>query len=456
MPTDTAHRDRFYRERDQRTNEYLQAHNEFRQPVFVRAGADACATRAGQLCLLTLANQIARAHREIRFELADPDGTLLVNSVCNQATLGAELQTLTSRIDPFGRFDVLQLTPDSNELSIVVGDSALLGTRWYLGYERSNGEIAEAPCALGTEVLADLRGAGVAAILGAATAMKESLGMKVVPTVLSAWNFDSGSAADRGPIDLQTVDVGRGLIIGAGAVSASAVYWLIQWGNKTSWTIIDGDTVALHNTNRCLLFFPRDAGWFGGSVTAKAECLAGYLANSTPICTWYDCARLKSSVFDTVVVLANEREVRTLVSHRNDPIQFQATTSESWGSQLHRHIVGRDDCVRCRMSDVRAPRFNCGTGPIATQEGRHSTDAALPFLSAASGLLVTSALERLQRGEVGNSDINTWRWDFSSTHRIAQDGRHTCKDHCSTLLPPKARREIHQETRWFGQPWLVV
>ena len=67
--------------------------------------------------------------------------------------------------------------------------------------------------------------------------------------------------AESGPNDLPDIDIGRGLRIGAGAVAAAAIYWLMQWGNVSSWTVIDGDTIKLHNTNRSLLFFPDEAGW---------------------------------------------------------------------------------------------------------------------------------------------------------------------------------------------------
>ena len=58
-------------------------------------------------------------------------------------------------------------------------------------------------------------------------------------------------------------------MVGAGAVATAAAYWLVQWGNLSSWTTIDHDTVALHNTNRSLLFFPDDAGWPDGTPQAK-------------------------------------------------------------------------------------------------------------------------------------------------------------------------------------------
>ena len=394
---------------------------------------------------MTLANQLARIHQHVRFSLATPDAALLTPAVCNGSSLGDEIQKLLERIDPYGTFDVEGSHWTPAEISIGVGTHCRSGLSWYLGYDRSNAELAKNPRSLGHDVTADLRGAGLAAILGAAAAIKTALHIETVPTIVSAWNFAGGENADRGPSDLPKIDVGRGLMVGGGAVAAGAVYWLMQWGNASPWTIVDGDSVELHNTNRCLLFFPDDAGWLDQEPRSKVACLKQRLSNVTPIHAWYDEAPLCNQQFDTVLVLANERNVRTLVSHRNDPIQFQATTGRSWLSQIHRHIIGRDDCARCRMSDIREPSFACSEGQTATTAKPDRPDAALPFLSAASGLMLVSALQHLQLGAFGENSINTWRWDFRTTLQIDSRGRHTCRPSCSILLPSDARRTIVAE-----------
>ncbi len=450
-----SEQDRFYRERDSRTIEYLGGDSPSRIPISIHADIDACSTHSGQLLLVTLANQLARVHQQVRFSLAIPDTALLTPALCNGSSLGDELQALLTRIDPYGLFSVVGpgLTPA--EVSIGVGIHCPPELQWYLGYDRSIAMVHKSPCKMGSDLTADLRGASLAAILGASVAIKTVLHIKTVPAILSAWNFASGENAEQGPSDLPKIDVGRGLMVGGGAVAASVVYWLMQWGNTGSWTIVDGDSIELHNTNRCLLFFPEDAGWMCQEQRTKVACLEQYLSNVTPIHTWYDKAPIDKQQFDTVLVLANERNVRTLVSHRNDPIQFQATTGRSWLSQLHRHIVGRDDCIRCRMSDIREPRFSCSEVPTATAEQPDRPDSSLPFLSAASGLMLVSELQHLQLNEFGDSPINTWRWDFRTTHQISSSGYYECREHCSMLLQPQARRTIEEQTCWLNQPWLA-
>ena len=352
-------RDRFYRERDSRTSDYLKGKSPADEPVSIHVSTDACDTQSGQLLLLTLVNQLARIHRELRFVLSAPHRSLLTPTLCGASTLGDEVCRLARRIDPFGKFELATERPPPCQISIGLGTDCRRDLMWYLGFDRSNGKLDTEPCQAGNNVPADLRGAGVAATLGAAAATKAALSFDIVPTTLSAWNFRGGPEADPGPAELPPIDVGRGLMVGAGAVAAAAVYWLMQWGNRSSWTIMDRDRIALHNTNRALLFFPEDAGWSHASPASKVACLSSYLGNTIAVDAWYDQASESAKSFDAVLVLANERDVRSIVSSRNDPIQLQATTGQSWLSQLHRHIAGLDDCVRCRTADIRAPQLAC-------------------------------------------------------------------------------------------------
>ena len=451
---DFPERDRFYRERDSRTSNYLGSDSPAKAPVSVHVSADASETQSGQLLLVTLVNQLARIHRELRFAVDSPDTALLTPSLCGAATLGDEIYALARRIDPFGQFELYTGRLPSSHISIGVGSHCRRDLTWYLGFDRSNARLDTAPCKAGNGTQADLRGAGLAATLGAAAATKTALRFDTVPTTLSAWNFQSGAAADPGPAVLPPIEVGRGLMIGAGAVAAAAVYWLAQWGNASSWTILDHDRIALHNTNRSLLFFPEDAGWPNETPSPKVACLRSYLANAVGVDSWYDEAPESAQPFDTVLVLANERDVRSIVSSRNDPVQLQATTGQSWLSQLHRHIAGRDDCVRCRTADIRAPQLACSAAPTATTDQPKRPDAALPFLSAASGLMLVSALQRLQHGDFATGQSNMWNWDFRNTYRFARAASCSCRDDCSTALSIEARREIAKTTRWGRESWI--
>ena len=380
---------------------------------------------------------------------------MLTPALCDASTLGDEICRLARRIDPFGKFALDTVRPPSDHISIGLGAHCRRDLTWYLGFDRSTASLDTEPCQAGNNASADLRGAGLAATLGAAAATKAALNFDIVPTTLSAWNFRSGAEADPGPVELPPIDVGRGLMIGAGAVASAVVYWLMQWGNTSAWSIIDHDRIELHNTNRGLLFFPEDAGWSHAPPSSKVACLSPYLENTVAVDNWYDESPQSQQTFDTLLVLANERDVRSVVSSRNDPIQLQATTGQSWLSQLHRHIAGRDDCVRCRMADIRPPQLACSAAPTATTDQPERPDAALSFLSAASGLMLVSALQRLQHGDLHTDRRNIWNWDFRNSRRMASAAHCSCREDCSSVLSLEARRKIAEATCWAGSSWIT-
>jgi hypothetical protein len=294
-----------------------------------------------------------------------------------------------------------------------------------------------------------MRGAGLAACLGAATALKVEVGLPVSPRVLSAWNYAEGDEADRGPATLEPMDVGRVLMVGGGAVASAATYWLWQWGAGGDWTVLDADIVKVHNTNRGMLFMPADAGWPTGNPRQKSELVAQFLPNGHGVPQWYDeAAATHEARFDVVLSLANDRNVRHFLSHRNATVTLQATTGRNWLSQLHRHVAGSDDCPSCRLDEVKEPRFSCSTGPVVTGPEGEKNDSALPFLSAASGLMLATLLQRLQAGVLMETSRNNWRWDFLSVHRLATAGRSRCLEQCRNWYPRAVRDQVNAGTRW--------
>ena len=142
------------------------------------------------------------------------------------------------RIDPYGTFEVSGPKLAPSKISIGVGAYCRPDLCWYVGWDRSNAELAKSPCRLGHQTSADLRGAGLSALMGAAAAAKEALNIETTPATVSAWNLQSGGNSDPGPSELPTINVGRGLMIGAGAVANAAVYWLMQWGNVSPWNVV--------------------------------------------------------------------------------------------------------------------------------------------------------------------------------------------------------------------------
>lgn len=426
----------FYQERDQRTLEYINGQIDDTHSIWIGVGNDAANSSAGQFLILSLANQLARVHREIVFLLEQPAAKLIATVPFARPSLGNTLIRTCRGIDPWGCYTIQTRRPKALGISIGIGEDAGPDFDWYLGADRALAYLKREPCLLATGLRGTLRGCALAACLGAAAVFKASLGMTVVPRVLSAWNLREGTEAAPGPDDLERLEVGSVLLVGAGAVGSALAYWLHSMGVGGKWTTLDKDRIDLHNTNRCMLFTARDAGWPGGirsghrrrKIDVVAEFLPGF---SYP--EWYHNARVTANEFDLVLVLANDYDVRTRVANRGAPVVLHATTGVTWLSQLHRHIAGLDDCIRCRTNDIRHGGFACSTGSASTPATQSSEDRALPFLSAASGLMLATALQRFQISELQEDPWNDWRWDFDSTYQMSRGGRRKCTDNCPIM-----------------------
>jgi hypothetical protein len=442
--------DEFYRKRDTRSEEYLGQPIGHLGRVHVAIDATAAASAAGQLALLALANQLARTSRRITFDLPDPNAVVLALTPFPGTALGDVLLATVRAIDPCGEFTIGAPLQEPC-VSIGLGSEVGPGLDWYLGADHAVAHLSRLPVAF-TTMPGTLRGAALASCLGAAAVLRQQIDLPVAPRVVSAWNYLEGAAAARGPESLDVLDVGSTLMVGAGAVGAALGYWLYAFGVKgDEWAIIDEDVVKLHNTNRGLPFTPEHAAWPCGEEQGKATIVASLIRGSTAYERWYhDCPELRDRKFDVVLALANDHGVRLQLTHKQAPITLQATTGEDWLSQLHRHVLGRDGCVWCRTGTVVAPRYGCSTAEIERPDGS-KTDAALPFLSAASGLMLAVALQRLAADNLAEGAANCWSWDFGSDQKMAsRPSVRACQEGCGLVPNRRLRARLTSGSRWAG------
>lgn len=440
----------FYKKRDRRTDEYVDRPGYAEAHIGVFISEEAGAAHSGQVAALALANQLARAHRNLTFSLDSSSSVELSawSPFGSNISLRQALLSTCTEIDPCGEFEVVdKMDPNDVDISIGIG-KASVACDWYIGSEGAIGILDTAPHSISTGRRVDRIGAGVSACLGAAAVFRNSLGLEAQPHFLSGWNCREDDEASTGPADLPFVDVGNVLMVGAGAVGTALVYWLQTLGVKGNWTIVDRDHVKVHNTNRGLLFTPADAGWPNGPSRSKARVLESHVdADCNAEIKWYAASNARKQKFDLILCLANERDVRTQIARRNQTVVLHATTSPNWMSQLHRHISGVDDCIQCRTDDVRQPDQACSEGSLSEAEGVEQSDAALPFLSSASGLMLCTALQRLQVGELSSDNRNDWRWYFLGKDQMVNGGRRSCKQGCDTESLRK-RRLVNEGTEW--------
>lgn len=441
-------RDRFYAERDRRTVQYA-ASADLNRPVAVTIDSDLAHRQAGQAALLALVEMLARAHRSIAI-VTEGDPPLMTNALATAPTLLDALTQRATAIDPFVHVTAGPGRTPENAATLGIGTRPPVPAELYVGWDGGTGILDTRP-APATSSDDDIVGAATAACLGAGALFRLAHAQTTRPArinlVKRADDHAAGTITTTGPID-----VGDVVVTGAGAVSHALAYWARTLGVRGDWSLVDADLAELHNTNRCLGMTAADAGWPQGVPTGEARPKAAIAADligarSQPI--WFhDWLTTAPPRPDLYLCLANGHGVRPLLAGMGEPVLLHATTSANWTAELHRHIAGRDDCPACRLPEATRAAFTCSTGKIDAPDGS-SADAALPFLSAAAGLMLAVALCELRsQGELVTEAWNHWRLHFDEQFRLARS--RWPGERCPHVLPSGARSRLHAAAprRW--------
>jgi hypothetical protein len=446
-------RDAFYAERDRRTRQCGGQDVNLERPVQIVVGEDAATTRAGQVAALALINMVARVHRRVALDA--PAAPLRARSLAAADDLRDAMRATAQAINPFLEIQAHGAPPPDAAVSIGIGHHVPADLDFTLTWQGDRGELI-----IGTFDGAEPDGEGVlgaaaASVLGASALFRAVHDQPVNASTLNPFARSMGHDTD--PTGLAgPVDVGHVQVIGAGAVASALVYWAREVGVVGRWDIVDGDVAELHNTNRCLSMTAADAGWPDGMPDGTTNLKAAVLTpmiGATPYEAWYDQWDGIEVRPDLILLLANARGVRPLIAHRGEPLLVHATTSARWTAELHRHIPERDDCPACRLPDYSAPVFDCSTGP-AVPDRPDSSDAALPFLSAAAGLLLLAALLQVPDGEINSESTNHWQLDFAPADVQLRAYRHPPREGCTHQLTETVRATVQQAAprRWDQIP----
>lgn len=441
--------ERFYRERDRRTEAYIRTKGRPPRPVDLVWGEEAATSEWGQLSILSTVNMLARFSRAGR--LQGPDARMLIQSPFGGVGLRDAVETTARAIDPYGDWSFGDPAGSSFTLGIgQVPESATFYGRAD-GWAAVVGSTPPIKSSSGSR-RSDVLGAGLCACLLSANAFKASFGLDQDPFVgkLSLWSM--GLDGDSGPELPIELDLGRVLIAGAGAVASGFAYWSRFLPFKAHWDVVDHDRIELHNTNRSLLFLPSDAGWGGSDRRQKAAVMAGFLTDATPFLGRVDQILGRDQRWDLILVLANDYRARTWIQSVKPALGLAATTGADWTTQSFRYRPGRDRCLVCDFPETGLPQLDCATAPIRPSDvadEADSPDAALPFLSAAAGLMLSADLAKLSMGELAASrwHVATWDW-FRGIGRPTQFAQ-SCDSECTRWGSPSVRLKVNRGTRWF-------
>lgn len=410
----------------------------------ITSGPDTAATIAGQVAILTAVNIVSRVHPEVVISL--PEVPLVVPSPAGGGTLAEACRRLALATNPVVLVSLRDGDLPAGVLSVGIGADAGSATV-YAGGSSWTGCTSRQPVAITTEP-SSLLGAGLAVTLATGFIFRVDLGRPAVAErVCSLWSLtETGEAT--GPTELAPLDIGTTWMVGAGAVGSCLAWWLHFVGVIGAWWIIDGDFADATNLNRSLGLFAADAGITGGDRRSKAAAAADLIEGAVPYPHWWDewMATHHESP-DVLIPVANDRGIRPVVAAYGHPATIHATTSANWTAELHRHLLIRDGCISCRLPEG-APAFKCATEPGEAPDEGQSNDAALPFLSAASGLMLLGGLLRLQHRHLAAGTSNHWRVFFDESATTIKSASWSCNQGCTATPPATARRLVHGHTTW--------
>ena len=404
-------------------------------------GGDAAETAGGQVAILALVNMLARVHRRLHLDV--PRVPLVALPLVAGADLRDACVAVALAIDPFCSVET-EDGPGDAVCSIGIGAACPRGLNWFLGATGFCAVLAREPVAVEPDG-ASRWGAALAACLGASAVFRSVHDLPVRSCRVSLWELRQ--SAERGPDRAAPISVGSIVLVGAGAVGSALCYWLREFGIDGHLAVIDGDLAELHNTNRTLGLVASDAGWPYGPALFKAD-VAARLVTGSSFPTWYaDWVKsAPESAPDLVIPAANERDVREAIQARGANLLLHASTSSQWTAELHRHVADRDDCMLCRMPSGGAPVFRCSTGSVG-RPGAARTDAALPFLSSAAGLLLAAGLLQLENRRLIGDDHNHWRLSLDFDAKVMRSARWRRSDGCRHVLPAAVRARVARG-RW--------
>ncbi|HMJ35619.1 MAG TPA: ThiF family adenylyltransferase [Baekduia sp.] len=433
-------REEFEREFHSRTLAYQSAYRADTRPVVVHVGDDAH-TPVGHALLVGLVNQLARAHQHLVI-IGATDDKLLSRATFAMSTTEAATMELARAINPFITTGT-ELAAGPPLVTIAIGKTAgpvdlRVGCVGWCATFGPDAHIDTTP----TSLLGAMLGSSIAATF----AFHRLLGPAAVPgPSYSLWHYGRPGVR-QGPALSGPLDVGRVLQVGAGGVGAALDFWLALLGVTGNWMVCDGDLVDISNLNRQLAFLAHHAGFPDPPARNKATMAAELLGSAaTADPHWYgETPTVVSGEFDVVLALANEHGARAALQARQAPVLLHATTSANWEAQFHRHVAGHDDCIACRLPET-APRLRCAETRVNTETG---TDAALPFLSGAAGLLLLTGLIRLQHDELITTERNFMSLNLAEPAATAQQLRRNCSDGCSHWAPPRVRQRIGVRSRY--------
>jgi hypothetical protein len=365
------------------------------QVIVITASPDYLASYDGQVAALVACNLLGRLSPSVQIGFSDvaiyPRLPWAGRSLIGHALNGMRAA------DPFGSYGTRQLA--AGDFRFHLGpdgsDTIVHGSAW-------NAYIGPGPSPLSQVTLDIGVGAALAVVLSAAHLFRTRFGAMIDPFVCNAWDWtDALNRVEFSPVG---ASLGHVMTAGLGSVGSAANYFLALATRDFRASLVDHDGVGIHNITRSPIFTDAQAK----IGMAKVEAVAAFLRGAGVEDVVVDPTALHESALwnlreagstDVLISAANEFNVRYHIEMGFPPIQLYATTGRNWQATLVRHVPGAKACSLCVFPpDEKFAPTTCATdGSIGSQTTaeENRTDAALPFLSFAAGLMTAAEVLKL-------------------------------------------------------------
>jgi molybdopterin/thiamine biosynthesis adenylyltransferase len=216
------------------------------------------------------------------------------------------------------------------------------------------------------------------------------------PATHAVNTFDWSSDVRRSDGYTQLPELGELWVVGTGSVGSAVLYFLALATNRFTAHLFDPDRVRDHNITRSPIFVESDVGEYKVAVTNAflRDCGVQNAPHSFALHESPMWAERPPGSPDILVPTANEYNVRDLIEASLPPIQIYGTTGRNWQASVIRHIPLLDPCSLCLFPSGAFAPSECATDSSQEQETK-GTDASLPFLSFAAGLMAAIELVKL-------------------------------------------------------------
>ena len=400
----------FYQRRDNRT--LLFAESDYRnKKVLITINDESLSTFDGQVMLFTAFNLTSRFCSNIDLRCNPSTKTIYLAPKFHQETISDSLIKTGSKIDPFGKFTIIDKPNEAYDAVLSIGEPQIAFKKqvsidsdcWIAYFNKPSLHTCQSSNPIG---------AGVAACFGVCEVFK-----KLIPTQnyhqqmdsfsFSALDYSLNKPDAENPPLPKTIKLGSVQVVGIGAVGSAVIAFLDFLPIEGELELIDKEKINISNLNRYFIATTDDVSMPRAPISRSQDKVTigqQYLSHKKGIrvSSFFSSYEKYVEAYgrgkaDVILPLVDNNSARHVVQLNMPHLSIYGTTG-GWMFSVSRQKAIEDDCIICRHPDRETHDLPCGVVEIAQQQPKKEekpVNAAVSFVSALPGILVAGELVKL-------------------------------------------------------------